>query len=89
MDAEKRVQMLTELDIAFDAAVKIDPKVKVQDVVKANLDNLSKKFDMDPIDIFVEYMDHIAESSEKIGKANEEGQQIDIDFNNLDNIKLS
>lgn len=88
MDTNKKLEMLLRLDAIYEEAVKENEKVKVQDVINAHLDEFAKEYGVEPVDIFIDYMDHVARESKKMASANGEERQIDIDFNNLDNIKL-
>lgn len=88
METAKKLEMLAELDKLFEEAIKEDETVKVQDVINNNLDGISQKYGVEPVDVFIAYMDHVAINSKKFGNSNGEEKQIEIDFNNLDNIRL-
>ena len=89
MDTTKKLEMLKRLDDIYEAALKNDDKAKVQDVIKPYLGEFAKEYDVDEVDIFIDYMDHVARSSKKIANSDGEDRQIEIDFNSLDNINLN
>lgn len=88
METAKKLEMLKEIDEIFEAKLHEDEKVKVQDVLKENMDELSQKYGIDPVDLFITYMDHVAIDSKKLGRSNGDEIQMEIDMNNIDGIKF-
>lgn len=84
MDGELRRKLLAELDQYVIKKQMMNEKVKIAEIIKPELERISKEHDIDMIDLFVAYMDHVAKHSKNMS-SEDIGKQIDI---NQENIKL-
>ena len=84
MNGELRRALLAELD-KYAIGVQINTETSnIAEIVKPELERLSKENDVDMVDLFVAYMDHVAKSSKAMSPA---GDNTNIDFEK-DDIKL-
>lgn len=78
MDGELRRKLLAELDKYVLAKQMSNSNIKIAEVIKPELERLSNEFNIDMVDLFVAYMDHVAISSKNMSSA-ELGMQVDIE----------
>lgn len=83
MNGELKRELLAELDKYVIEKQMSNSDTKIAEVIKPELERMSKEHNVDMVDLFVEYMDHVARSSKRM--AAEAGDEIDM--NKLD-IKL-
>lgn len=63
MDGELRRNMLAELDKYVLEKQMSNFEIKIAEVIKPELERLSQKNNVDIVDLFVAYMDHVAKTS--------------------------
>lgn len=81
MNGELRRALLLELD-KYAMEVQADTESgNIAELVKPELERLSKENNVDMVDLFVAYMDHVAKSSKAMSPA---GDNTDIDFEKPD-----
>lgn len=71
MDGELRRSMLAELDKYVIGMQMSNSEIKIAEVIKPELARLSEENNVDMVDLFVAYMDHVAKSSKTMSKAGE------------------
>lgn len=78
MDGELRRKLLAELDKYVLEKQMSNSNIKIAEVIKPELERLSNEYNIDMVDLFVAYMDHVAISSKNMSSA-EMGMQVDIE----------
>jgi len=78
MDGELRRKILAEIDKFVLEKQMRNSEVKIAEVIKPELVRCSNEYNIDMVDLFVAYMDHVAISSKNMSSA-ELGMQVDID----------
>jgi len=86
MESDKKLEMLKELDDIYEDCLKKNSEVKVQEAIKPHLEEVGKKYGVDPVDVFIMYLDHVAISSKKLAQSNGEDKQFEINLNDLDSL---
>jgi chromosome condensin MukBEF complex kleisin-like MukF subunit len=78
MDSELKRKLLAEIDTYVIQKQMGNAKIKIAEVIKPELERLSKEHHVDMVDLFVAYMDHVAINSKNMS-SNDLGMQVDID----------
>jgi len=77
MEGELKRKILAEIDRYVLEKQMNNSNIKIAEVIKPELERCAKEYDIDMVDIFVAYMDHVAISSKNMSSA-ELGIQVDI-----------
>ncbi len=86
METQAKLSMLKKLDDIYEAELKKNEQTKVQDAIKPHLEEIAAEYGVDPVDLFIDYMDHVAINSKKLNMSNGEEKSFEIDMNNLDGL---
>lgn len=82
MDQSVKMAIFEELDKAVTAKQMENDEIQVAKVIQPMLEDIAKRYEVDMVDVFVEYMDHVAIKSKHMAMREEE-MQVDIDAPNL------
>lgn len=76
-------EIVRKIDAEIEAATKGQEQVKIGEIVKPYITKYADEAGLDPIDLFIDYMDHLSLTS-KQSALNKQGE-IMLDESDLDN----
>ena len=82
MDGILRRKILAEIDKYVLEKQMSNSNVKIAEVIKPELERCSNEYNVDMVDLFVAYMDHVAICSKNMSSA-ELGIEVDIEQANI------
>lgn len=78
MEQSVKMAIFDELDKAVTSKQMENDEIQVAKVIQPLLEDIAKRYEVDMVDIFVEYMDHVAIKSKHMAMREEE-MQVNVD----------
>ena len=76
MDGELKRELLAKIDKYVTQMQKENSELNIAHIMKPEVERLAKEYDVDMVDLFVAYMDHVAIDSKNNAQENEEDLKI-------------
>lgn len=67
-------ELVKKIDVEIEAHMKNEPNARLGDIVEPYITKIATEAGVDPVDLLVDYMDHVAINSKKVGMRSENEQ---------------